>query len=140
RWVAWVFRMIKDGNANRLVIHGPVVITPFRGYAPGLAVAHAGALHDVALAGLVFAVNHPHRLSDADGERTLLRIAEDDILVSSLQSHIKIKKPFVGRSCVNSKGALISANDRPVRRNPVVGGLDDAGVGAGFDVEEFVVK
>src|SRR5438552_5815195 len=54
--VAWILRMVEDGNAYRFIIHRSIVITPLGRLAPRLIIADTGALDDVAFAGLVFAM------------------------------------------------------------------------------------
>src|SRR5256885_14554148 len=46
--MARVLRMIENGDADDLSIHGTVVIAPRGALAPGFSVPHALAVHDVA--------------------------------------------------------------------------------------------
>src|SRR5712664_267706 len=44
-----ILRMIENGHAHSLVLDRAVIIAPFRAFAPGLLIMHAGAVDDVAM-------------------------------------------------------------------------------------------
>ena len=66
--------MVEDGDADRFAIDGAIIITPIRAFAPGFAVADAGAVDDMALADFAL---EAHGLGQAHGHGAFLGVAED---------------------------------------------------------------
>src|ERR1035437_3382989 len=76
--VARVLGMVENRDADRLALDGAVVITPLRPFAPGLAVAHAGAVDDMALPHLAL---EPHRLGQSYCHAAFLRVPEGQLAI-----------------------------------------------------------
>ena len=123
--MAWVLGMIKDGDADDLVIDRPVVIAPIGVFAPGLLVFDAGALDNVAFAGFVLAAREAHGLGDANSHGAFLGVAEDEVLIGCFDGDVEIEKAFVIGPCKNAEGAFIGAGGASIGRDPFAGRADD---------------
>ena len=83
-----ILRMIENGDTHGLILYRAVIIAPFRAFAPGLLIPHAGTVDDMAMTDFAF---EPHRFSQAHCHRAFLGVAEDDIFVRGVERNLEIK-------------------------------------------------
>src|SRR5262245_59929137 len=137
-WVPW---MVENGDANGLAFNRARVITPRGLLAPGIFPGDARAQHNIpgglALVGLVW--RETHRFREANGHRSLFRVAKNDFFVAGMNRYFKVKKPLVFGPRIDPEQSFIRAGDRSIRSDPFVGGANNARVFVGLHIQELVV-